>query len=126
MITRRNFLAASLAGSVVVSSAKESIADSTVASKTRYIAAYDTESPTCLKACEKIVEMHKRHSMPTTFFVVGKMLEANPNEYKKLLNDPLFEVASHTYSHKMLKDHPLAAQAFRSIKNAKKSAKGRI
>ena len=78
---------------------------------TRYIAAYDTESPACLAACRKIVDAHRRHEMPATFFIVGKTLEANRRDYVELLDDPLFEVASHTYSHKMLRDHPVCGPA---------------
>jgi peptidoglycan/xylan/chitin deacetylase (PgdA/CDA1 family) len=78
---------------------------------TLYIAAYDTESPACLAACRKIVALHRRLGMPATFFVVGRMLEANPKEYAELLADPLFEVASHTYSHKTLRDHPFCGPA---------------
>jgi peptidoglycan/xylan/chitin deacetylase (PgdA/CDA1 family) len=81
---------------------------------TRYIAAYDTELtnprppvPTCLEACRAIVAMHKRHSIPATFFIVGKTLESAPDAYRRLLDDPLFEIASHTYSHRMLRDHPI-------------------
>lgn len=78
---------------------------------TLYIAAYDTESPGCLAACRKIVEVHRRHGVPATFFITGKTLEANPEDYRSLLSDPLFEVASHTYSHKMLRDHPFCGPA---------------
>jgi peptidoglycan/xylan/chitin deacetylase (PgdA/CDA1 family) len=78
---------------------------------TRYIAAYDTESPACLAACRKIVDAHRRHEMPATFFIVGRTLEANPREYVELLDDPLFEIASHTYSHRMLRDHPVCGPA---------------
>lgn len=78
---------------------------------TRYIAAYDVESARCLGPTRTIVEMHRRHQMPATFFVVGKTLEANPKEYRDLLDDPLFEVASHTFSHRMLRDHPWCGPA---------------
>jgi len=78
---------------------------------TRYIAAYDTESPTCLAACRKIVEVHDRHGMPATFFITGERLQADADEYRKLLDHPLFEIASHTWSHKMILDHPLCGQA---------------
>lgn len=78
---------------------------------TRYIAAYDTESPKCLAACRKIVEAHHRYDIPATFFITGRTLAANPAEYRDLLNDPLFEIASHTYSHKMLRDHPFCGPA---------------
>jgi len=78
---------------------------------TRYIAAYDTESPKCLAACRAIVEAHRRHEMPATFYITGKTLEANPREYRQLLDDPLFEIATHTYSHRMLRDHPWCGPA---------------
>mgnify|MGYP000911727872 FL=1 len=80
-------------------------------SRTLYIAAYDTESQGCLAACRKIVEVHKRLEMPATFFLVGRTLEANAAEYKALLSDPLFEVASHTWSHKLLCDNAMCGKA---------------
>ena len=88
---------------------------------THYIAAYDTEQydrsllppevPTCLEACRRIVEVHRKHAMPATFFIVGKALEAAPAGFRALLDDPLFEIASHTYSHRILRDHPFCGPA---------------
>jgi peptidoglycan/xylan/chitin deacetylase (PgdA/CDA1 family) len=78
---------------------------------TRYVAAYDTESGECLAACRRIIEVHKRHGMPATFFLTGRVLEADGAEYGRLLGDPLFETASHGYSHRMLKDHPFCGPA---------------
>jgi len=89
--------------------------------KPYYIAAYDTEMhetrrfglgvPTCLEACRRIVAVHRRYRMPATFFIVGRTLEANPAEFRELLDDPLFEVASHTYSHRMFRNHPICGPA---------------
>ena len=76
-----------------------------------YIPAYDTETPDCLPAVRKIVDVHRRYDMPATFFIVGKTLEADPTEYREMLDDSLFEIASHTYSHKMLRDHPFCGPA---------------
>ena len=76
-----------------------------------YIAAYDTESPRCLDACRKIVEIHKRFQMPATFFITGRTLESSASEYRRLLDDPLFEIATHTYSHRMLRDNPFCGKA---------------
>ncbi|MEM2129462.1 MAG: polysaccharide deacetylase family protein [Candidatus Bathyarchaeia archaeon] len=78
---------------------------------TVFVPAYDVEAPKCLPACRKIVEVHRRFDVPATFFIVGKMLEANPSEYRELLSDSAFEVASHSYSHKMLRDHPICGPA---------------
>jgi hypothetical protein len=80
---------------------------------TRYIAAYDTETPKhCLAACRRIVEVHEEFAFPATFFMVGRLLEHEGNEYRTLLGDvPLFELASHTYSHRMLRDHPFCGPA---------------
>ncbi|MDX9752386.1 MAG: polysaccharide deacetylase family protein [bacterium] len=87
------------------------VASAQPANRPYYIAAYDTESPTCLKALPQIVARHKDHAMPATFFIVGARLEENAKEYKALLDDPLFEIASHSYSHKMLRNHPICGNA---------------
>ena len=79
--------------------------------KTRYIAAYDTESPDCLEACRTIAEIHKRFEMPATFFILGKTLDANPAEYRRLLDHPLFEIATHTYTHQMLRNNDFCGPA---------------
>jgi len=74
---------------------------------TLYIAAYDTESPACLEAVRRIVRMHEKHAMPATFFIVAQLLDANEAEYVALLKDnPLFEIASHSYTHMVLRDTP--------------------
>ena len=74
---------------------------------TRYIAAYDTEEPgECLAACRKIRQVHERFDFPATFFIQGTLLEADGPAFRALLGDvPQFEIASHTYSHRMLRDH---------------------
>ena len=106
-ISRRELMGAALAAAVPISNLESRITKS----ETAYIAAYDTESPACLQACRKIVEVHKRLQMPATFFITGKTLDANAKEYKELLADPLFEVASHTWSHKMLRENVFCGPA---------------
>jgi hypothetical protein len=39
---------------------------------TRYVTAYDTESPDSLAACRKIVKVHRRFEIPATFFISGR------------------------------------------------------
>jgi peptidoglycan/xylan/chitin deacetylase (PgdA/CDA1 family) len=78
---------------------------------TFFVPAYDTEQTACLEGVRKITGVHRDFDMPATFFITGKTLEANPNEYRALLDDPLFEVASHTYSHRMLRDQPYCGKA---------------
>ena len=74
---------------------------------TTYIAAYDTESSDCLAGVRRIVEVHEKHGMPATFFMVAGLLERQRAEYVALLkNNPLFEIACHTYSHMPLVDTP--------------------
>lgn len=76
--------------------------------KTRYIAAYDTEAAgRCLAACKSIRAVHEQFDFPGTFFIVGKRLQEEGEEYRAVLGDvPNFEIASHTYSHIILRDHP--------------------
>jgi len=125
-MTRRNLIKATIAGSVgSVVLPHLAQADQSKEVKPRYIAAYDTESPACLAACRKIVAVHKRFEMPATFFIVGRTLEANPKEYKQLLDDPLFEIASHSYSHQMLRDHIFCGPAVSHEKKQKEIFKAK-
>jgi hypothetical protein len=80
---------------------------------TRYIAAYDTETPQeCLRACSAIRAVHERFAFPGTFFLVGQRLEDEGAEYRAVLGScALFEIASHTYSHRMLRDHAFCGEA---------------
>lgn len=72
---------------------------------TRYIAAYDTETMEhAVEATRRLVGLHRRYEIPATFFIVGRLLERDGAEYRKLLDDPLFDVQTHTWSHQILKD----------------------
>lgn len=110
-LSRRDLMGAAVAAAVLPRLPQPAAAGQADKVLTRYIAAYDTESPACLPACRKIVAVHKRLQMPATFFITGTTLQANAKEYKDLFSDPLFEVASHTWSHKLLRDHPLCGRA---------------
>lgn len=125
-ISRRKFVKTSFLSGVGISILPfAASAQGQTPAQTRYIAAYDTESAKCLEACRKIVEVHKRFQMPATFFIVGKLLEENSSEYRKLLDDPLFEIASHTYSHKMLRENPFCGQAVSSEEKRKEIFEGK-
>jgi peptidoglycan/xylan/chitin deacetylase (PgdA/CDA1 family) len=125
-ISRRDFVTTAIAGGIGAAVLAD-VAEGQDAGQTdtRYIAAYDTESPSCLAACRKIVEVHKRFDMPATFFIVGKTLDATPAEYRKLLDDPLFEIASHTYTHRMLRDHEFCGPAVSMDERRNEISKGK-
>ena len=53
--------------------------------RTRYIAAYDTESAGCLAVCRKIADVHERFEVPATFFVVGRTLDAKATVNTRML-----------------------------------------
>jgi len=78
-----------------------------------FVSAYDTEFlGDCVAACRRIAEVHKAHKAPATFFITGLVLEKDGAELRRVLDDPdLFEIASHTYSHKMLRDQPICGPA---------------
>lgn len=125
-ISRREFVTTTIAGGVGAAVLGNLVKGQAIGQRgTRYIAAYDTESPACLAACRRIVEVHKRLEMPATFFIVGKTLDANPTEYRKLLDDPLFEIASHTYSHRMLRSTDLFGPAVSMDERRKEIFKGK-
>ncbi len=72
-----------------------------------YLAGYDTEQPMCVEAVRSLVGIHRRQKIPATFFLVGILVEHNREELKDLLDDDLFEVASHTYMHRHIESMPL-------------------
>jgi peptidoglycan/xylan/chitin deacetylase (PgdA/CDA1 family) len=77
---------------------------------TRYVFAYDLEDPVlCLRAAPRLVELHRRYEIPATFFVLGTVIEGRRGaELRDIFgDDPLFDIASHTYSHRPLKDNRL-------------------
>ena len=94
---------------------------------TALVVAYDTEKPEeCLAACRKIVAVHRKLEIAATFFVVGKLLESERAPYQRLLRHPeLFEVASHTYSHGMLRDHPICGPALPPEKISQEILRGK-
>jgi peptidoglycan/xylan/chitin deacetylase (PgdA/CDA1 family) len=95
---------------------------------TRYIAAYDTESPgACLAACSRICRIHERFGFPATFFITGQRLEEEGSAYRALLGkNPLFEIASHTYSHQLLRDHPLGGLAVKPDQRIREVVRGKV
>jgi len=72
---------------------------------TRYVFAYDLESEICVTAASKIVDIHRSYDVPATFFVLGKVIESHGKDLKRILGDDgLFDIQSHTYSHRLFKD----------------------
>jgi len=73
---------------------------------TTFISGYDVESPDCLQAVRKILPVHELHNVPATLFIVASLLDKQGKEYLKLLKDhPLIEIASHTMTHMLLREH---------------------
>jgi peptidoglycan/xylan/chitin deacetylase (PgdA/CDA1 family) len=74
---------------------------------TVYAASYDLENvDLCIPGAAKLVEIHRKHEMPATFFCVASVVEKRGEELKAIFgDDPLIDVQSHTYYHRMLRDH---------------------
>jgi peptidoglycan/xylan/chitin deacetylase (PgdA/CDA1 family) len=74
---------------------------------TAYVFSYDLEDPDlCLRAAPVLAELHRRHEIPATFFIVGTVIEERGDDLRDVFgDDPLFDLQSHTYSHRLLKDH---------------------
>jgi peptidoglycan/xylan/chitin deacetylase (PgdA/CDA1 family) len=79
---------------------------------TTFIAAYDTELTACLEAVRGIVAVHEEFDLPATFFIVAGLLEQQGAAYAQLFSGhPRFEIASHTYTHMLLRDHRVCGKA---------------
>lgn len=79
---------------------------------TTFIAAYDTEQTACLEAVRGIIAVHEQFDVPATFFIVAGLLERQGADYVRLFGaHPRFEIASHTYTHLLLRDHRVCGPA---------------
>jgi peptidoglycan/xylan/chitin deacetylase (PgdA/CDA1 family) len=62
------------------------------------------DDPTITKRwIETAMALHSRYQAPCTSYIVGKLLEKNIPEFQAMSRNPLFDMQSHTYSHKPLK-----------------------
>ena len=57
-----------------------------------------------LAAVEKISSTLKRRNAPATFYIVGRVLEREGEAIAAMLDAPLFDIQSHTYTHMHIKD----------------------
>lgn len=73
---------------------------------TQYVFNYDVEHPElCIKATRILVALHRKYEVPATFFILGKVIEQKRDELRNIFDgDELFDIQSHTYSHKLIKD----------------------
>ena len=72
-----------------------------------YIASYDLENvDACVPAGRAVAEMHKGLGLPATFFVVGRCIEEHGEELRGFLDDGLFDLQTHTYSHRVFRNVP--------------------
>jgi peptidoglycan/xylan/chitin deacetylase (PgdA/CDA1 family) len=74
-----------------------------------HVAAYDLEADPAVSvpAARALADVHRRHCAPATFFIVTQLLEAAGPDYRAILDDPLFDIQSHTHTHLNMKASPL-------------------
>lgn len=59
-----------------------------------------------IDAVRVLAQIHEEFEAPATFAIVGRTLEEKPDEFRSLLDKSLFEIQSHSYSHRILKSVP--------------------
>jgi peptidoglycan/xylan/chitin deacetylase (PgdA/CDA1 family) len=52
---------------------------------------------------KRAAQLHREYGVPATLFVLGETLERNTDALAELVDDPLFDIQQHTYSHTPLK-----------------------
>ena len=83
----------------------------------------------CLAGVRAVAEAHLERDAPATFFIVARLLDAATAELVEILDQPIFDIASHSYTHPDIKnflhdDHRLRHEIVDS-KNAIEDAFGR-
>ena len=57
-------------------------------------------------------QMHEQYQIPCTLFLVGKVIENNADDIRPLVDNPLFDLQQHSYSHQPFKTYVMD---FRSV-----------
>lgn len=53
----------------------------------------------CLDGIRAVADVHRAKKSPATFFVVAKLAQHARKQLRDILDDPLFEIGCHSYSH---------------------------
>ncbi|MCY4663765.1 MAG: polysaccharide deacetylase family protein [Acidimicrobiaceae bacterium] len=68
------------------------------------VVSYEGERLTdCLAGVRAVADVHLQRQAPATFFIVARLLEAARSELVEILDHPIFEIASHSYTHPDIK-----------------------
>lgn len=54
---------------------------------------------TCLDGVAAVADVHRQKNLPATFFLVGELVEHAASELRAILDDPLFDLQCHSYTH---------------------------
>lgn len=54
---------------------------------------------TCLEGVAAVADVHRRKQLPATFFLVGELVEHAGSALRDILDDPLFDLQCHSYTH---------------------------
>jgi len=55
-----------------------------------------------LNGIQAVARVHQEHRVPATFFIVAKLVEHARSELRSILDDPLFDIQCHSYTHENL------------------------
>lgn len=58
----------------------------------------------CLAGVRAVAEVHLERDAPATFFIVSRLLDAARSELVEILDHPIFDIASHSYTHPDIKN----------------------
>ena len=59
----------------------------------------------CLAGVRAVADVHLQRQAPATFFIVARLLEAARSELVEILDHPIFDIASHSFTHPDIKDY---------------------
>ena len=56
----------------------------------------------CLEGIASVAEVHTKHNIPATFFLVAELVKNASAELLDILKDPLFDIQCHSFTHENL------------------------
>jgi peptidoglycan/xylan/chitin deacetylase (PgdA/CDA1 family) len=59
----------------------------------------------CIAGVRAVAEVHLERNAPATFFIVAKLLDSATAQLVEILDQPIFEIACHSYTHNDIKEY---------------------
>ena len=76
-----------------------------------YDVEYMADPGLSVEATAQLIDVHESRKVPATFFLLGSLLDARRDQWRRVFDRPDLDIAQHTWSHCLVVDHQVFGHA---------------